>query len=205
MDRRTHWNDVYRTNSSTQVSWFEADPRMSLDLVLSVAPNGGRLIDVGGGASFLVDRLLALGNWQITVLDVSSQAIERAQARLGDGSKRVKWMTTDITEVTDLGVYDIWHDRAVFHFLTVPEERTAYRERMRGALQPGSHAILATFAPNGPVKCSGLPVCRYDADSLTKELGEGFAMVKQLEHSHRTPGGKIQPFTFCVFRRVSAL
>ena len=205
MDRRTHWNDVYRTNPSTQESWFEADPRMSLDLILSVAPNGGRLIDVGGGASFLVARLLALGNWQITVLDISSQAIEQAQARLGDGSKGVNWMTTDITEVSDLGVYDIWHDRAVFHFLTAPEERTAYRDRLRAALQPGGHAILATFAPSGPEKCSGLTVCRYDADSLAKELGPGFALIKQLEHSHCTPSGKIQPFTFCVFLRVGAL
>ena len=154
MDRRFHWNDVYRTKPPTQVSWFEADPRM------------------------------------------------RAQARHGDGSKRVKWMTTDITEVSDLRAYDIWHDRAVFHFLTAPAERTAYRDRMRRALQPGSHAILATFAPSGPEKCSGLPVCCYDAHSLAKELGGGFALVKQLEHSHRTPGGKIQPFTFCVFRRV---
>ena len=157
---------------------------------------------LGGGASFLVDRLLALGNWQIAVLDVSSQAIEQARATLGDDSKRVKWMTTDITAVTDLGSYDIWHDRAVFHFLTAPEERTAYRDRMRGALQPRGHAILATFAPSGPQKCSGLPVCRYDADSLAKELGEGCAIVQQLEHLHRTPGGMIQPFTFCVFRRA---
>jgi 2-polyprenyl-3-methyl-5-hydroxy-6-metoxy-1,4-benzoquinol methylase len=202
MDRRTHWNDVYRTKPPSQVSWFEADPHMSLDLILNVAPNGGRLIDIGGGTSFLVDRLLAWGNWQVTVLDVSSQAIERAQARLGDRSKGVRWMTTDITEVTDLGAYDIWHDRAVFHFLTAPEDRIAYRDRMRGALQQGGHANLATFAPSGPEKCSGLPVCRYDADSLAKELGEGFAMVKQLEHPHRTPDGKVQPFTFCVFRRV---
>jgi len=111
-------------------------------------------------------------------------------------------MTTDITEVTDLGTYDIWHDRAVFHFLTAPEERTAYRDRLRAALQPGGHAILATFAPSGPEKCSGLPVCRYDADSLATELGPRFALIKQLEHSHCTPSGKIQPFTFCVFQRV---
>lgn len=201
MDRRSHWENVYHTKSATDVSWFEAEPTTSLSLIQSIAP-GGRIIDVGGGASLLVDCLVAAGTWEVTVLDVSATALELAQTRLQEQAHRVKWIQADITEVQQLGTYDIWHDRAVFHFLTSLDERAAYLARLRRALRPGGYVVLGTFALDGPDKCSGLPVCRYDARSLAATLGADYSLVKKLEHSHPTPGGTTQRFTFAVFRRA---
>ena len=201
MDRRSHWDNVYHTKPATEVSWFEAEPTNSLSLIQSVAPSGGRLIDVGGGASLLVDRLVAAGTWDVTVLDVSATALELAQARLHEQGNRVEWIQADITEVQQLGTYDIWHDRAVVHFLTALDDRAAYLARLRRALRDGGHVILGTFALNGPEKCSGLPVCRYDARSLAATLGTDYSLVQTLEHSHPTPGGTTQLFTFAVFRK----
>jgi len=202
MDRRSHWETVYHTNQATEVSWFEAEPATSLALIQSVAPEGGKIIDVGGGASLLVDRLVAAGNWDVTVLDVSATALEVAQARLQDKADRVQWIQADITEVLQLDGYDVWHDRAVFHFLTATEDRASYLARLHRALRPGGHVVLGTFALQGPEKCSGLPVCRYDVQSLATTLGANYSLVQQLEHSHLTPGGKAQLFTFAVFRKL---
>jgi len=201
MDRRSHWENVYRTKQATEVSWFEAEPATSLALIQSVAPGGGRIIDVGGGASLLVDRLLAAGNWDVTVLDVSAAALDLAKARLRDKAPQVQWIQGDITEVEQFGTYDIWHDRAVFHFLTAPEDRDRYLIRLRSALRPGGNLVLGTFSLQGPEKCSGLPVCRYDAHSLAATLGADFRLVHQHEYSHLTPAGKSQLFTFGVFRK----
>ncbi|MGE0536559.1 MAG: trans-aconitate 2-methyltransferase [Pirellulales bacterium] len=200
MLRRVHWDDIYRTKKATEVSWFEAEPEVSLTLLHRVAPQGGSIIDVGGGASLLVDRLVAAGNWDVTVLDVSAAALDLARRRVADTSGRVRWMQADITEVEQLGTYDVWHDRAVFHFLTRPEDREAYLTRLRGALPPGGHAVLGTFALDGPEQCSGLQVCRYDAASLAAMLGPGFLLREQRQHVHHTPSGGTQRFTFAVFR-----
>jgi 2-polyprenyl-3-methyl-5-hydroxy-6-metoxy-1,4-benzoquinol methylase len=202
MDRRSHWENVYHTKQPTEVSWFEAEPTTSLALIQCVAPRGGRIIDVGGGASLLVDRLLAAGKWEVTVLDISAAALELAQTRLGDKAHRVQWIQADITEIQQLGTFDLWHDRAVFHFLTAPEDRTAYLSRLHHALRPGGHVVLGTFALQGPEKCSGLPVCRYDAQSLAATLGAAYSLVHTVEHSHATPAGKTQRFTYSVFQKV---
>jgi 2-polyprenyl-3-methyl-5-hydroxy-6-metoxy-1,4-benzoquinol methylase len=201
MDRRSHWENVYHTKSATNVSWFEAEPTTSLSLIQSVA-TGGQIIDVGGGASLLVDCLVAVGTWEVTVLDVSATALELAQTRLHEQAHRVKWIQADITEVQQLGTYDVWHDRAVFHFLTSLDDRAAYLAQLRRALRPGGYVVLGTFALDGPDKCSGLPVCRYDARSLAATLGADYSLVKKLEYSHPTPGGTTQRFTFAVFRKA---
>ena len=202
MDRSSHWENVYHTKSATEVSWFEAEPTTSLSLIQSAAPGGGRIIDVGGGAALLVDRLVAAGTWEVTVLDVSATALELAQARLQEQANRVQWIQADITKVKQLGTYDIWHDRAVFQFLTSLDDRAAYLDQLSRALRPGGHVILGTFALDGPEQCSGLPVCRYDARSLAATLGEDYSLVQNLVQSHPTPAGKTQLFTYCVFQKV---
>jgi len=153
------------------------------------------------GASLLVDRLVAAGNWDVTVLDVSATALEVAQARLGETAQHVHWIQADITEVSKLATYDIWHDRAVFHFLTDTEDRERYLARLHESLLPGGHAVFGTFALDGPEKCSGLPVCRYSAKSLTATLGANYSLVQQLETCHLTPEGRTQNFSFTIFRK----
>jgi 2-polyprenyl-3-methyl-5-hydroxy-6-metoxy-1,4-benzoquinol methylase len=184
------------------VSWFEAEPATSLALIQSVAPGGGRIIDIGGGASLLVDRLVAAGNWEVTVLDISATALRLAQDRLQEQANQVHWIQADITEVEQLGTYDIWHDRAVFHFLTAPEDRDRYLSQLHNALRPGGHVVLGTFAIQGPEKCSGLPVCRYDSQALEGVLGADFTLIQQIEYSHLTPSRTTQLFVFAVFRKA---
>lgn len=201
MDRRSHWENVYHTKPSTEVSWFETEPATSLALINRVAPRGGRIIDVGGGTSFLVDRLVAAGNWEVTVLDISATALQLAQDRLQEQANQVHWIQSDITEVQQLGIYDLWHDRAVFHFLTAPEDRERYLSRLHVALRPGGHVVLGTFAIQGPEKCSGLPVCRYNAQPLAAVLGAQYTLIEHFELPHTTPAGTTQLFLFAVFRR----
>ena len=199
--RCSHWDRVYRTRQSNEVSWFESEPQTSLDLIEFYAPSGGRIIDVGGGASFLVDRLLDTAAWEITVLDISITAIEHSRARLGERAKQVAWIHADITETNELATYDVWHDRAVFHFLTTPEDREAYLNRLNSSLKIGGYFILATFALNGPQKCSDLVVCRYDAAQVHSLLGDRFRFARSFEHLHSTPWGKSQLFTYAVFQK----
>jgi 2-polyprenyl-3-methyl-5-hydroxy-6-metoxy-1,4-benzoquinol methylase len=202
LDRVAHWENVYSTKQTTEVSWFEAEPTTSLDLLERILPQGGRIIDVGGGASFLVDRLVAKGNWDITVLDIASTAIEYTRNRLGDAACKVSWICEDITETKQLKTYDVWHDRAVFHFLTNPIDRQAYLDRLNESLSRGGYFIVATFAPDGPEKCSGLPVCRYSADGLEFVLGRKFKLVSNTELGHVTPTGKTQQFTLAAFQKI---
>jgi 2-polyprenyl-3-methyl-5-hydroxy-6-metoxy-1,4-benzoquinol methylase len=201
MDFQHHWENVYQTKKATEVSWFEAELRTSLTLIESIAPSGGRIIDIGGGASLLVDRLVATGKWEVTVLDISATALKLAQTRLQENARRVGWIQADVTESQQLGIYDVWHDRAVFHFLTTPEARERYLARLQTSLRPGGYAIFGTFALQGPEKCSGLPVCRYSAETLAKTLGKGYTLIQELEHAHATPNDKTQLFTFTVFRK----
>ncbi len=200
-DRSDHWQTVYGTKSPTEVSWFEEEPRVSLDLIARVAGPGASIIDVGGGASRLADRLLDRGFSDLTVLDIAEGALAASRARLGDRAAAVSWVVADITRWQPPRGYDVWHDRAVFHFLVEPGERLAYLESLRTGLKDGGHAIIGTFAPDGPEKCSGLPVQRYDARTLGAELGQGFSLVESLRHGHGTPWGSVQNFQFAVFRK----
>ena len=161
-ERAEHWNAAYQAKGEAGVSWFEATPEVSLALIgkFGRGPETN-LIDIGGGASRLVDALIARGWTSLSVLDLSQAAIDAAKARLGDAAQRVEWIVDDVTRWQPRRTYDIWHDRAAFHFLTAPEDRAAYAERLRMALKPGGHAIIATFASDGPERCSGLPVMRY--------------------------------------------
>ena len=201
-DRVAHWENVYSTKKTTEVSWFEAEPASSLNLIERVLPQGGRIIDVGGGASFLVDRLVAKGCWDVTVLDIASSAMEHARKRLGETACKVHWICDDITVTTQLEKYDVWHDRAVFHFLTNPHDRQAYLNRLYESVVSGGYFIVATFAPDGPEKCSGLSVCRYGVDELETVLGSGFRIVTSSLHNHLTPTGKTQRFALAAFQKI---
>jgi len=202
MDKTAHWENVYQTKSSTEVSWYEPDPKQSLDLILEAAgEKRGRVIDVGGGQSFLVDRLLNSRFKQVAVLDISNAAIEATKARLGERASQVDWIVADITETESLGEFDIWHDRAVFHFITDPVDRQRYMDLLKRSLPIGGHFIVGTFAKGGPEKCSGLTICQYDAAAMQEELGRSFVLIKCCEYLHTTPTGKSQLFFFGVYIR----
>jgi ubiquinone/menaquinone biosynthesis C-methylase UbiE len=202
IDRKTLWERVYSTIGETGVSWYQTEPRLSLELIASVAPErGGRIIDVGGGASVLVDRLLDLAFGEIAVVDISETALAKVKARLGQRAERVRWVVADVTEAPDLGTFDIWHDRAVFHFLTDAGDRRKYVEQARRTIPRDGQLIIASFADDGPKRCSELDVCRYNAESMATELGEGFSLVTEARELHTTPSGSHQPFFYGVFRR----
>jgi SAM-dependent methyltransferase len=201
MSRQAHWENIYAIKTGAQVSWTQADPRISLSLIREVAPSG-RVIDVGGGTSLLCDRLLEAG-YSVSVLDISATALERARARLGPRAENVRWIVADVTGNPDLGTYDLWHDRAVFHFLTEPADRAAYVSLLERSLEIGGHAIIATFAPDGPEKCSGLPVQRYDGPAVAAALGATFELIKSVPEIHLTPMGKGQSFQYSLLRRVT--
>jgi len=200
-DRQSHWENVYTTKSEAEVSWFQETPALSCDLLNFVgATRTSSIIDIGGGASRLVDSLVAQGYENVTVLDLSEAALAAAKARIGDKKDQVTWIVCDVTIWEPVATYDVWHDRAAFHFLTDPADQTAYIARLRLALRPGGHAIIGTFALNGPEKCSGLPVIRYSAESLGKTLGPGFVLVDERINEHLTPWGAMQKFQFSTFR-----
>jgi trans-aconitate methyltransferase len=200
--RRAHWENVYTTKGENEVSWFEQNPAPSLELIGQVgASNTSAIIDIGGGASRLVDHLVEQGFQDVTVLDLSGAALEAAKGRLGARADRVNWVVADATIWQPAKAYDIWHDRAAFHFLTDEKDRAAYIARLTGGLKAGGHAIIATFAPDGPEKCSGLAVARYDAAGLGRTLGPVFQLVHTRRHEHATPWGSKQVFQFGVFRR----
>lgn len=202
MDPGAHWDTIYRTKPPHQLSWFQAEPRTSLDLIRRAVPDvNAAIIDVGGGASTLVDRLHSAGYRRLTVLDLSPSALETARGRLGPGADDVTWIEADVL-TADLppGHFDLWHDRAVFHFLTAAADRARYVDQVRTALRPGGHVIVATFADDGPEMCSGLPVRRYAAEDLAAALGTGFELVETRREVHVTPRGTQQPFTWVAAR-----
>jgi SAM-dependent methyltransferase len=201
--RKEQWEAVYQSKGETGVSWYQSEPRLSLELIRSVAPPArGRIIDVGGGASILIDRLLDLPFERIAVLDISETALSKSRSRLGERASRVEWIVADVTEAESLGTFDVWHDRAVFHFLTDAADRRKYVELARRTVPVGGHLIIATFADDGPKRCSDLDVCRYNARSLASELGEGFSLVREAKETHRTPWGSSQAFFYGIFRRL---
>jgi SAM-dependent methyltransferase len=202
--RHTHWQNVYIKKGENEVSWFQANPVPSLELIAQVgATPASAIIDIGGGASRLVDSLIDRGFKYLTVLDLSEAALEAAKARLGSNAAQVDWIVADATVWEPQKAFDLWHDRAAFHFLTEDRDRTAYVARLERALKVGGYAIIATFALDGPERCSGLPVVRYDPDSLGKTLGRGLQLVHTRRHAHATPWGSSQSFQFSVFRRCS--
>lgn len=202
MDPKTHWEHIYTTKAPDQVSWYRPHLETSLSLIeRAVTDRNTSIIDVGGGESTLVDDLLQQGFRNITVLDVSKSAIEVNRARLGDTANGVRWLTADITSAElEPNAYDVWHDRAVFHFLTAPEQRVAYVRQVIRAVKPGGHVIVSTFGPEGPTKCSGLDVVRYDAQSLHGEFGARFRLVESSKEMHHTPFGTTQQFLYCYCR-----
>ena len=201
-EKKAHWEAVYEQKAEMEVSWYQESPALSLELITTLAPApDAAIIDVGGGAARLVDELVMRGYGDVTVLDLSQAALKRTQARMGAQAAKVKWIVADATHWSPLRTYDLWHDRAAFHFLASPEDRAAYVVRMTEAVKPGGHAIIATFALDGPDKCSGLPVVRYAAAGLSVELGEAFALLETRAQSHATPWGSQQKFQVSIFRR----
>ena len=203
IDKKKHWETIYTTKSSKEVSWYSPRLEKSLQLIQSLGlSNDACIIDVGGGASTLPDDLIAIGFKNISVLDISREALKVSQERLGKKSELIRWIEGDATKVS-LGpeAYDCWHDRAVFHFLTKPEDRKKYVNNLWKVLKPGGYALMATFGPNGPLKCSGLEIVRYSAESLQKELGDAFKLNKQFTEMHKTPFDTTQEFLYCLFRK----
>lgn len=204
VSRSTHWENVYRTRGEREVSWFQEMPAVSLALITAAAPTrDNAVVDVGGGASRLVDALLEEGYGDVTVLDVSEAALAAAKMRLASAASRVTWIVSDVTAWKPARRFNLWHDRAAFHFLTDAADRRAYVACLTAALRAGGHAIIATFALDGPERCSGLPVVRYDAASLGQALGDSFELVETRRHDHQTPMGSVQHFQFSVFRRTA--
>ncbi len=200
-DRKAHWEKIYKDKSENETSWFQPKPETSLSLIEATGEKPhAPFIDVGGGASRLVDQLLEQGWKHLAVLDISSAALETTRRRLGSHSDQVRWLEADILETMLPGPWRIWHDRAVFHFLVEQGDRQRYLEQLRANLEPGGHCIIATFATNGPEMCSGLPVRRYSPETLAETLGSEFHLQQTLGEQHHTPAGKVQSFVYCRFR-----
>ncbi|MDE3188534.1 MAG: class I SAM-dependent methyltransferase [Acidobacteriota bacterium] len=200
-DAKAHWDGVYGRVAHDAVSWYRPHLETSLRLIQSAAGTDASIIDVGGGHSTLVDDLIHNGYRNVTVLDVSDVALGRSRQRLGQAAERVTWLEGNIlTASLPQAAYDVWHDRAVFHFLRDPQQRIDYGRQAQRALRPGGHLIMATFGPQGPMKCSGLEVCRYDATSLGAIFGPRFQLVESLIEMHQTPSGGQQQFLYCHFQ-----
>ena len=202
MSTKEHWERVYDTSDPTEVGWYQAHPEISLKLIASVGLGKEcSILDVGGGASLLVDELLDLGYENLTVVDISVAALEHAKSRLGERARLVTWVDADITRLPPTNQFDLWHDRAVFHFLTDARARREYVEVLNRALSAGGHLVIGTFALNAPPKCSGLPVVRYSEQSLSETLGKSFELREVANETHVTPSGKEQEYLFLRFSK----
>lgn len=203
MDTKTHWSNIYTTKQPTEVSWYQVEPTYSLDLIAASGISlSAPIIDVGAGASTLVDHLLARGYTDVTLLDISGEALEKTKQRLGADAERLTWIEADATTAAlPERHYALWHDRAVFHFLTDADARARYVAQVLRSVKPGGHVIVATFATDGPEKCSGLEVMRYDAETLHGAFGSPFTLVSSIRETHQTPWGSEQRFIYCYCRR----
>jgi SAM-dependent methyltransferase len=202
--RAAHWQSVYESKGEREVSWFQESPSPSLELIaLTGAGPASAIVDIGGGASRLIDALLAAGYADLTVLDLSDAALAASRTRLGAAGDSVDWVVADVTAWRPARTYDVWHDRAALHFLNAPEEQAAYVACVRRAVKIGGHVIIGTFAVDGPEKCSGLPVTRHSAESIAALLGAGFALTDHRRHQHTTPWQSVQNFQFSSFVRSS--
>lgn len=196
-ERKVHWERVYETRQPTEVSWFQPVPEKSLALIRRTGIGASdAIVDAGGGASTLVDNLLAAGFQDVSVLDISANALLKSQERLGEIASEVTWIEADVTEFTPARQYDLWHDRAVFHFLTDAADRDRYVDVVRRSLRSRGHLVLATFGPQGPMRCSGLDICRYGIEQLTDLLGTDFELQSHELDEHRTPSGSAQQFLY---------
>ena len=205
MDRKQHWEAVYQNKSVDSVSWYQERPIVSLELIEQTGiDKDAEIIDVGAGASMLEDYLLEQGYGNITVLDISKTAIDHAQRRLGNKASRVNWMISDITTFESEKRFRLWHDRAVFHFLTDAHDRVSYLQKLMQHLEPGGYFILATFGIGGPEKCSGLDIVQYDREKIGALLGESFRLLGERFEEHVTPGGATQKFNFFLFRYLAS-
>ena len=202
MNQASQWDAFHAARRENELSWYQAHPKTSLDLIanLGIGPDDA-LIDVGGGVSNLVDHLLDRGFTDVSVLDISATALAAAKARLGVRAANVQWLTADITRFRSARTYRLWHDRAVFHFLTEAQDRAAYVSTLSKALSADGYAVIATFAEDGPQQCSNLQVCRYSPEQLSAELGEGFVLLESRRETHVTPTLARQNFVYCCFRR----
>ncbi|CZO60658.1 class I SAM-dependent methyltransferase [Legionella pneumophila serogroup 1] len=198
---KQHWDGIYTDKSPESVSWFQKEPTLSIKLIQNFGGHQPRIIDVGGGTSSLVDHLLNLGYSQVAVLDISDRAIEYVKKRLADRATQVEWYVNDITRFTPGHAYDIWHDRAVFHFLNEEKSRKAYLNVLRNTIKPRGYVIIASFAKDGPKKCSGLDIVQYDAESIQKEFGDEFILLESQLEEHVTPAGNEQQFIYFIFQR----
>jgi SAM-dependent methyltransferase len=203
--RETHWQSVYGRRPADEVSWYQSRPDTSLSLIRSCQlEKNAALLDVGGGASVLVDHLLDQDYSDITVLDIAKEALDLSRRRLGAQADQVRWQVADVTEFLPDRSYDLWHDRAVLHFLTDPELRAAYRGALEQALLPGGHLVVGTFAIDGPKKCSGLEIVQYDAAKLLDLLGPEFVLREEQKEAHVTPAGAIQQFAWFALQRIDS-
>lgn len=203
VDRKSHWEGVYTTKSVDAVGWFKERFDISMSLIAEVAVSkSARILDVGGGASLLVDSLLNQGYEHVAVLDIAAPSLEHARHRLGEKAHNVEWIVADVLDMPKLGEFDIWHDRAVFHFLLDENDRQKYVNLARRTIPVGGHAIISTFALDGPPTCSGLEVCRYNGETLTSQLGKGFQLIRTVSETHVTPSGKPQAFLYALLRRI---
>lgn len=199
--RAEHWDDVYASKSSDEVSWFQSQPERSLRYITAVADNERSVVDVGAGASVLVDELVRVGFHDLTVVDISARALAVVRDRLGERADTVTFARSNVLEWQPGRLFDVWHDRAVFHFLTLPQDRASYVALATSAVEPGGHLVLSTFALDGPTHCSGLEVARYDASTLAGEFGPAFSLIASDREEHRTPWDAVQPFTWVTLRR----
>jgi len=200
---RSHWENVYATRDSEAVSWFQKEPTLSLEMIQATElPTSARIVDVGGGASRLVDRLLDAGFKRPGVLDHAEAALDVARERLGGRARDVEWIRDDVLASQPAPSWDCWHDRALFHFLTDPDDRAAYRESLLRAVPSGGHVIIAAFGPDGPGRCSGLDTLSCSAEDIAAELGSAVGLIEHREEEHYTPSGGVQPFVYARFERV---
>ena len=203
-DRKKHWNNIYQTKSLDEVSWYQQVPATSLDFVKQFKlTKSARIIDIGGGDSYLVDHLLSLGYQEITVLDISEQAIDKAKKRLGKRAKNVKWIISDAANFQPSEKYDFWHDRAAFHFLTDQKEIENYLNTLNKGIKPEGIIVIGTFSEQGPEICSGINIKQYSEKTMTDQLKNFFKKIKCIKVDHETPSGSIQNFLFCSFRRLA--
>lgn len=203
IDRKKHWETIYQTKELKDVSWFQPTPETSLDFFKQFnVPTTAKVIDIGGGDSFLVDNLLDLGYQDITVLDISEAALERAKIRLGDRAIKVKWIVADAATFIPAEKYDFWHDRAAFHFLTLEEEISNYLDTVQKSINPTGVLVIGTFSEQGPKKCSGMEIKQYSEATMTERLKQFFEKIECITVDHKTPFGTIQNFVFCSFRKI---
>lgn len=202
-DRKLHWETIYQTKQLTEVSWFQPTPETSLSFMEQLnIPKTAKIIDVGGGDSFLVDNLLELGYEDITVLDISEKALERAKLRLVEKASQVKWIVADAANFTATEKYDFWHDRAAFHFFTQEQDIQHYLETVQYSIQPLGYLVIGTFSEEGPKKCSGIEIKQYSETSMTKLFSAFFEKISCIKVEHKTPFDTVQHFIFCCFRRI---